>query len=135
MDYDYKFKVAIVGDCCVGKSSLLYRDVYKDFSDSKIWALSCPTYKVNTIERTYNKRVLEHIKTKGSIKQIINTLGRANGDLLFVPKGDIQWGRFRSELIKVCQNKFDPESESPSAFAKCSREEIDNWIRKKVLRI
>ena len=33
MDYDYKFKVAILGDCFVGKSSLLYRDVYKDFSD------------------------------------------------------------------------------------------------------
>ena len=31
MDYDYKFKVAIVGDSCVGKSSLLYREVYNDF--------------------------------------------------------------------------------------------------------
>ena len=44
---------------------------------------------------------------------------------LFVPKGDKQWTEFRSELMRLCQNRFDPESESPSANAQCSMEEID----------
>tara|TARA_A100001015_G_scaffold276580_1_gene334932 strand:- start:2192 stop:2854 length:663 start_codon:yes stop_codon:yes gene_type:complete len=33
MEYDYKFKIGIIGDCNVGKSSLIKREVYGDFSD------------------------------------------------------------------------------------------------------
>ena len=33
MDYDYTFKIAMLGDCMVGKSSLISKEVYGDFID------------------------------------------------------------------------------------------------------
>lgn len=84
-DYDYVFKILLIGDSAVGKSSLLLRFAEDIFSDSFLPTIGVD-FKIRTIEAAGSKVKLQMWDTAGQerFKSILTSYYKGTHGVLLV---------------------------------------------------
>jgi len=123
--------------------SYINQEIYANFLDQKIWTSRTQYMNSNTIliNREYNQKIIEFLKTSQSITKIIHTMGsnRINENGVF-PKekrlGQTGFNEYFNSIKEICNAKgieIIYESWSPSGYAikrgSTDKLTLQNWLK------